>query len=181
MQKIISFFSHPAIKKLDKEFTKIFENAPHLPKKATDILVKIIPYLVLISGLLLISGGLRSIFGFGSLHNALSFLVNVPSIYFYVIGFLQVITGIVSIAAYQPLKDRKIEGWFVLLGLNILELLMNIVSVIFLSDGIFGLLLGLLIGLYFLYEIKSSYAQSGTALLGKKAKAIVKKVKSTKK
>ncbi len=172
MQKIISVFSHPMLKKLDSELLKIFENTPHLPKKVTDILVKIAPYLILISGLFLVSGGLRSIFGFKNFYNVLNLWSNIPSTYFYVIGLLQIVAGFISIVAYQPLKDKKMEGWLALLGLTILELLMNIISVIFLNSGIFGLLLGLLISLYVLYELRSDYLPN---------QIIAKKSKSTKK
>lgn len=181
MQKIISFFSHPVIKKLDKELEKIFENAPHLPAKAIDIIVKIISYLILISGLFMISSGVHSIFGAKDFYNTFKFWKDIPSVYFYIIGLMQILTGIASVAAYQPLKDKKIDGWFVLLGLVILELLMSITNVIFLGNGIFGLLLGLLIGLYFLYEIKSNYTQNGNALSPKKLKTNTKKVKVIKK
>lgn len=158
MQKIISVFSHPMIKKLDSELEKVFENAPHLPKKVIDVLVKIIPYLILISGVFLITGGLQSIFGTKSFHNVFYFWRNVSPAYFYVVGSLQVVAGIISIIIYQPLKDKKIDAWLALLGLIILELLMNVISVIFLGGGIFGLLFGLLISLYFLYEIKNNYS-----------------------
>lgn len=168
MQKIISVFSHPMLQKLDNELLKIFANAPHLPKKIIDILVKVAPYLVLISGLFLVSYGLRSIFGFKSLNNVLGFLINVPSIYFYIIGLLQIAAGIISIAAYQALKNKLMIGWLALLGLTILELLMNIISVIFLGNGIFGLLLGLLISLYFLYELRECYLPS--QVIAKKSK-----------
>lgn len=170
MQKIISVFSHPMIKKLDSEFVKIFENAPHLPKKITEVLVKIAPYLILISGLFLITSGLRSVFGNRNFYNAFYFWKNISPIYFYVIGLLQVIVGVISVMIYQPLKDRKIDAWFALLGLAILELLMNMVGVIFLNNSIFSLLLGLLISLYFLYEVKGHYMP-----------VAVKKTKSTKK
>lgn len=157
MQKIISVFSHPMIKKLDSELEKVFENAPHLPKKVLEILIKVLPYLVLISGLFLITGGLRSVFGSKNFYNTFYFWKNISPIYFYIVGSLQVLAGIISVMIYQPLKDKKIDGWFALLGLTILELLMNVISVVFLNGGIFGLLFGLLISLYFLYEIKSNY------------------------
>lgn len=171
MQEIISVFSHPMIKKLDSELVKIFENAPHLPKKVVDVLVKVLPYLALISGLVLISGGLRSVFGARSFLNTFVFWKTISPIYFYTIGLLQIIAGAVSVAAYQPLKNKKLEGWFALLGLTILELLMNVISVIFLNNGIFGLLLGLLISLYFIYEIKGSYLPN---------KIVAKKIKKLK-
>jgi hypothetical protein len=172
MQKILSIFSHPMLKKLDSELAKIFTNVPHLPKKITDILVKIAPYLVLISGLFLVTGGLRSIFGFRNFSHVFSFLVNIPAIYFYIIGCLQIISGAISIAAYQPLKNKQTEGFMALLSLTVLELLMNAISVIFLGDGIFGLLLGLLISLYFLYELRPNFLPN---------QIIVKKTKKSKK
>jgi hypothetical protein len=59
-----------------------------------------------------------------------------------------------------------------LLSLTVLELLMNAISVIFLGDGIFGLLLGLLISLYFLYELRPNFLPN---------QIIVKKTKKSKK
>ena len=170
MQKIISVFSHPMIKKLDIELEKVFENAPHLPKKVVDVLVKIIPYLILISGLFLITGGLRSIFGSKNFYNIFYMWRGISPIYFYLVGSLQVVAGVISVMIYQPIKAKKVEGWFALLGLTILELLMNMISVVFLNGRIFGLLFGLLISLYFLYEIKSAYLPN-----------IIKKTKSIKK
>jgi hypothetical protein len=94
---------------------------------------------------------------------------------------LQIAAGIISVIIYQPLKNAKIEACFALLGLSILELFMNLISVAFLNRGIFGLLLSLLISLYFLYEIKSNYARSVKVLSQKKPKTRTKKVKTTKK
>ncbi|AKM81384.1 MAG: hypothetical protein UT13_C0001G0422 [Candidatus Pacebacteria bacterium GW2011_GWF2_38_9] len=158
MQKILSLFSHPLVKKLDRELEKVFSGVPHLPKKATEILVKIAPYLVLVSGLFMITGGLRSIFGAEDFHRIFNLWRTVPSVYFYITGLLQILAGAISLMAYKPLMNRKIEGWYILFCLSILELVMNLVSVIFFRNGLFGLLFSLLISFYVLYEVKSEYA-----------------------
>lgn len=180
MQNIMSLFSHPAIKNLDKELENIFQNAPHLPKKAIDILVKIAPYLVLISGLFLVTGGLRSIFGANDFYQTFNFWRGISPVYFYLIGLLQILAGAISIVAYKLLKNRDFAGWSALFGLTLLELAMNIISVIFLRDGIFGLLLSLVISLYILYEVKPEYGvvKSAAAKVVKEVKKVKKEVKS---
>ena len=180
MQNIMSLFSHPAIKNLDKELEKIFKNAPHLPKKVTDVLVKIAPYLVLVSGLYLVTVGLRSIFGANDFYQTFNFWRGIPPVYFYLIGLLQILAGAISIVAYKLLKNREFAGWSALFGLTILELAMNVISVIFLRDGIFGLLLSLAVSLYILYEVKPEYSvvKSATVKVAKEIKKAKKEVKS---
>ncbi len=178
MQNIIPLFSHPMIKNLDKELEKIFQNVPHLPKKATEILVKIGPYLVLVSGLFLITGGLRSIFGANDFYRIFNFWKGIPPVYFYLAGLLQIIAGAISLIAYKPLKNKSIDGWFILLCLSILQVIMNLVSMFFFKDGLFGLLFGIAISLYILYEIKPEY---GVAKIELKKEKVLVKSKSKKK
>lgn len=180
MQNIISLFSHPIIKNLDKELSKVFENAPHLPKKVTEILAKIAPYLILISGLFLITGGLRSIFGAHDFYRIFNFWKGIPPFYFYVEGVFQILLGVISVIAYKPLKDRQMDGWYALFCLTALELFMNIFSVIFLRDGFFGLILSLAISLYILYEVKAEYGlvKSVTQKVVKEVAKVKKAVKN---
>ena len=149
--------SHPILKKADQELEAVFKKAPHLPKKVTGILAKITPYLVLVSGLFLVTGGLRSILGANDFQRIFELWTGIPPIYFYLTGFLQIITGVLSVMAYQPLKNRHLDGWLILLLLNGMTLLMNLISIFFFRSGLFGLLLSLLISLYVLYELKSEY------------------------
>ena len=165
MQKIIELFSHPIIKKLDLELLKIFENTPHLPKKVTDFIVKIAPYFSLLAGVFMISNGLRSLFGFNGFYQVFALFGHVSPLYFYLLGVLQILAGIIALLAYQPLKSQQAQAWYIMLALSILELLMNFLSIIFLGSGIFGLLLSLLISWYLLYELRSAYVKSTSAKL----------------
>ena len=146
-------FSHPTVKNIDKELEKVFQGFPHLPKKITEVLAKIAPYLILVSGLFLITGGLRSIFGANDFYRIFNFWKGIPPVYFYLTGLLQILIGVLSLIAYEPLKNRKMEGWIILFFINAIQLLMNIISVFFFKGGLFGLLLSLAIGLYLLYEM----------------------------
>lgn len=179
MQNITSLFSHKIIKDIDKELEKVFQNAPHLPKKAIEILAKIAPYITLVSGLFLITSGLRSIFGANDYYRIFNFWKGIPPIYFYLTGVLQIISGVVSVSIYKPLKNYELQGWFGLLCLSILGLIMNLISVFFFKDGLFSLLFSLLISLYILYEIKSEYGLVLTIInkVGE-VKAKVEKVKA---
>lgn len=168
MQKILSLFSYQLVKNIDRELEKVFRKTPHLPKRVTDVLVKIAPYLTLVSGLFMITGGLRSIFGAQDFHRIFNFWRTVPSVYFYLTGSLQILAGIISLMAYKPLQNKKIEGWQILFFLVALELIMNLVSVLFFRNGYFGLLFSLLISAYILYEVKPEYT----------AAKVVSKIKS---
>lgn len=164
MTNIKALLAHPTLQKLDQELETVFSNAPHLPTKVTDILVKIAPYMMLISGLFMVTGGLQSIFGANSLNRVFEFWRSVPPFYFYLMGLLQILAGALSISAYQPLKARAFEGWQLMFGLTFLSLLMNLISVGFFREGLFGLLLSLLLGLYFLYELKPAYQSVKTKI-----------------
>lgn len=174
MQNISSFFSHPMIKKLDIELDKIFQKVPHLPKKAIEILVKIAPILILVSGLFLITGGLRSIFGANDFYRIFNAWKGVPAIYFYITGLLQILAGVVSLSIYNPIKNKDLQGWYGLLCLNIIQVTMSLIAVIFVKNGLFDLLFSLFISLYVLYEIKPEF---GTAI---KTSAKIKVIKKDK-
>ena len=179
MQNTTSLFSHPTIKNIDKELEKIFQNVPHLPKKAVEILAKIAPYLTLVSGLFLITGGLRSIFGANDYYRIFNFWKSIPPVYFYLTGLLQIVSGVVSVSIYKPLKNYELQGWFGLLCLSLLGLVMNLISVFFFRDGLFGLLFSLAISLYILYEVKPEYGLAGTIMAKvEKVKAKVEEVKA---
>jgi hypothetical protein len=179
MQNITSLFSHKIIKDIDNELEKVFQNVPHLPKKAVEILAKIAPYLTLVSGLFLITGGLRSIFGANDFYRIFNAWKGVPPLYFYLTGLLQILAGVISISIYKPLKNYELKGWFGLLCLSILGLVMNLVSVFFFKDGLFGLLFSLAVSLYILYEVKPEYGLVGTIINKvEEVKAKVAKVKT---
>ncbi len=165
------------VKKLDQELEPIFQKAPHLPQKAIEILVKITPIIILISGLFSITGGLRSIFGANDFYRIFNDWKGVPSIYFYIIGLFQILIGIVSLAAYKPIKNKELVGWFGLLCLNIIQLIMSLVGVVFLRKGLFNLLLSLIINLYVLYEMKSEYKAVATTKTNKTSKVSKKNKK----
>lgn len=157
MPNIRALLSHPTLLKLDSELETVFANAPHLPEKVIEILVKIVPYMVLISGLFMVTGGLQSIFGATEFYRILDLWRDVPSYYFYLVGVLQIIGGVLSIMAFKPLRDKLATGWQFMFVLSILNALMNLISVIFIRQGLFGLLIGLLLSFYFLYELKPTY------------------------
>ncbi len=158
MKNITSLYTSPIIKKLDKNLEQIFKKAPHLPKALVGIIVKIIPYLILISGLLLVISGFNTIYSVRSPHQLISSWYGIAPVYFYLIGLLRILMGSIALIAYKPLKNRKLNGWFILFCLSFLELIMNLCSVLLFVSGLLSALLSLLINLYVLYEIKSAYS-----------------------
>lgn len=163
MVNLNQVLSHSALIKIDQELTTVFKNAPHLPKKVTEVLVKIAPYMVLVSGLFMITGGLQSIFGARSFHRLLDLWANIPPIYFYLSGLIQIGAGVLSVMAYKPLKEKQAEGWMMLLLLNFISIILNFITLLFFRQGLFGLLLGALLGFYVLYELRYAYKKVKTS------------------
>jgi hypothetical protein len=158
MSNLTSLYSSPVIKKLDKKLEPIFKNMPHLPKTLVKIVVKIIPYLILISGLFLIIRGFSTIFNARASHQLINSWYGTAHVYLYLIGLLQILVGSIYLIAYQPLKNRKFNGWLILFDLSFLELIVNLCSALLVGAGLLGSLLNLFISLYVLYEIKSAYS-----------------------
>ncbi len=162
MSNLNQVLSHTALIKIDQELNNVFKNAPHLPRKVTDILVKIAPYMILVSGLFMITGGLQSIFGARSFHRLLDLWANIPPVYFYLTGLIQIGAGVLSVMAYKPLKDKQAEGWMMMLLLNLVSIVLNFITLLFFRQGLFGLLLGALLGFYLLYELRYAYKKAKT-------------------
>lgn len=163
--------------KLNELFVK---NAPALPKGGKDFLVQYIPYLSLIGGLF----SLWAAFGIWDWArqankvvdwaNQLSASVGGETIStsrwtatLWISLIILVITGIIYILAYSPLKARKKAGWNLLFYALLLGVVNGIVG-IFIDNygggfgGFIGSLIGFAIGGYLLFQIREAY-------LGKKA------------
>jgi hypothetical protein len=137
------------INKLDKSLEDLFKKAPKLPKSVVEILVKIAPWASLVFSILAIPP-LLAMFGIGVF--AVPWAVGFGYSMWYwvaaVFGAAQVVLGLMAV---KPLLAGKMYGWQLLFYSAILS---GIASLFRVS---LGGLLGMVIGFYLLYQMKSEY------------------------
>lgn len=146
-----------------KTLENFFKNIPHLPKAWVEFLVKIIPYLVIIGVILNILGALSAlslVSGLNMMAQAINPFVQIPPVYFIISAIFSILAAGLGILAYSPLKNRAEMGWIYLFWLNILGIVQNIVGIFYASTNVLAAVIGTLIGLYLLFEMKSSYKKA---------------------
>jgi hypothetical protein len=137
-----------------KTLEQWFSQAPSLPTNAKETLVKYMPIIALIFGII---GILLSLAGIAAL-TAVAHLALVTGVHGYVGGFIAVIfwlaSSILLFAAYSGTKARKISGWNMLFYSEVVYLIGSLVSLSILQG-----IISALIGFYLLYQIKPFYTR----------------------
>ena len=144
-QKIVEM-----ILKMDKFFIKL----PHLPKKFNLFITKIIPWIVLLGGII------------SSIAVAISFLLAILSLIAFDLNLMISMTGslllvlfntLFLIKAFKPLRKNDAVGWIYLFWANILGIVNSAINIIN-GDGQILLTITLtLLGFYLLFEITPFY------------------------
>ncbi len=146
------------VKPLEETFAKL----PPLPKSATDILVKIAPWLALIFGVLGLVGvvfGVLGLLGLGALGASMApyggMALAGVSAFGIVVLVLGLVPTVLNLLAFPGLKAMKMAGWNYLLYSLVASVVISVIS------GGFGAVLGAVIeaviGLYLLFQVKSYY------------------------
>lgn len=133
-----------------------YSKLPSLPVGAREFLVSIAPWLALVFGVLtvvfsalgLLGGAVLSPFAAASGVGGLTVLLMVAA----VLGLAE---GVLMVAAYPGLKRKVAKGWMLLFWVEALQLV-GAVLTLNINSVIWGVL-GVAIGLYFLFQIKSYY------------------------
>ena len=140
------------IKMLEVWFGKL----PNLPKSAIDILVKTAPWFALVFGVL---GVLASLAGLGIMGAVSPFLAIGGGMYAAtgsLIGtLLGLVSSILSVMAFSGLKAGSMVGWKKLFWSEVLGAVGALASF-----AVGSAIVSLAIGLYILFQIKSSYKAS---------------------
>ncbi len=145
-----------------KKFEDVFKGLPHLPKGFINFLVSIAPWLTGLGGIFSILGGLGSFTAQESVNRFAGMMemygaFTVNPMYYYIAGILSLVAGVLMLAAFNPLRERKLEGWTFLFWINMISITETVVGIAFGVDGLVGSIIGILIGLYFLFELKPAY------------------------
>ena len=130
-----------------KSLENLFKGFPHLPENAREVLVKIAPILSLVFGVLGLIGGIGVLFA-----SPLAVLGGVRSGFgVFVTGALTIVSSVLMLMAYPKLKNRQYAGWMYLFWSEAL----NAVYALFMLSV--GSVIGVIIGLYILFEVKKHY------------------------
>lgn len=142
-----------------------FSTLPHLPQGIVQFLLKIAPWLALLSGIIgLITGialGISIPVYFSQ--GPMLLIVTVLTV------IITIVNSVLLLYAFTPLKGRELKGWVFLFwseALGIIESVLNI----FHGGSAVGTIIGAIIILYVLYEIKPFY--TGVAAVIEKVKKV---------
>ncbi len=124
-----------------------YKQVPNLPANAREVLVKIAPAISLIFGVLgvlvgLSALGLSPLALLGGLHSSFVVLLT---------GIATLVSSILLLMAYPKLAKGKYKGWEYLFWSQSVSVISAVISLSL------GSVLGMLIGFYILFQIKSYY------------------------
>jgi len=132
-----------------------FAKAPALPKNGKDGLVKIMPWVALIFGVLGIFGAISAV-GLLSATSPFALMGGREGVTSYGSGFVSAIFWLVSaallLAAYPGLKGQKAKGWTLMFWSEVVSIVGSLVSF-----EIVSAIISALIGFYLLFQIRSYY------------------------
>jgi hypothetical protein len=133
-----------------------FKSLPHLPKGLVEFFVKIAPWLALLGAVLgLISAPLVAFVG------GLATLFTLSPLYLVgtVLGALLILlNSVILFMAFKPLKEREMKGWMLLFWSHMIGIAEGLLGLLNNQSGSFiSTVLGIVIGLYFLFEMKPFY------------------------
>lgn len=131
------------------------KKAPALPTNIKEIIVKIAPYLTIIS-LVLTIPAILVLFGLGSVATMLApmggvqTVTGLPTMWLGIVLLIPVV--ILEAMAIPGLFARKATGWRFMYYAQLVGVVSNLASL-----NIMGAIIGAIIGFYFLFQIKSHY------------------------
>lgn len=163
MKEVVAKLTSPEAYKLVGQVEQPFKSVPHLPASWTEFLAKIIPYLVGLSGVLSVIGGLSTLsyaIGFNSTLMWVGSYLSLSPIYLFGSALMQLLSGALSLLAFNYLKSRAMTGWMLLFWNMVLGILNSVLTIVFgpaMGSSLLGAIIGTAIGLYLLFEIKRQY------------------------
>ncbi|EKD79792.1 MAG: hypothetical protein ACD_40C00296G0002 [uncultured bacterium] len=141
--------------KLDSELEKIFVGkVPALPENVKETLVKIAPYLALIS-MLMLAPLILAAFGLGAAFLPFSYLGGLHVGFSYTLGLVFSLGQIIlELFAISGLFKRQAKAWRLMFYSSLIYLVGQLISF-----NLGSVILGGAISFYFLFQVKSKYTK----------------------
>lgn len=133
--------------------TYLHKKAPfQLPPHIKELIVKFSPYISLILALLALPLVLAA-FGLGVALAPMLILASASlGMAYYAQVALTAVTLVMDIVAFAPLQKRHLSGWKLMYYAALLQALANVLAI-----NPIGLVLGLIISMYFLFQVREYY------------------------
>lgn len=138
--------------RLEQSLIKFFASFPHLPTKGREVLVVIAPWISLLAGVF-------SLFSFIGLVPLLAYFAFFFSPFLLLSTFFILIAAVLELLAFQPLLTKKRKGWNYLFYATTFSFIGCLVDLLF-YYGSFGTIVGFLLGLWLLFEVRDMYQSS---------------------
>jgi len=132
---------------LIKWMEDLFKKLPNLPTGGREVLVKIAPWIALIFGILGIIAGIVAL-GF----SPLAMLGGLNSSFIVLLtGVVAIVSSVLMLMAYPKLAKKEYKGWVLLFYSEVVGVVSAILSLSI------GSIIGVIIGFYLIFQIKSYY------------------------
>lgn len=137
---------------LEKELEPIFlEKFPTFPDNIKEGIVEYGPYVLLVLSVISLFG-LFTALGVGTVAIGLSGMPPGTGFSFYISVISAIITVVLYLMAFSPLRARKKAGWNLLYYALLINLLSNLILL-----HLFGVIISGLIGFWVLFQIREKY------------------------
>lgn len=149
----LEFLNSSSFVGIEEKILNLFKSLPKTPANINDFLVTVAPYLSLLGGVL----NFLSVVSLLALSNTLLYTTSIfynPMMAFsplYIIS--NILTGILLVAAFGDLKNKKVFGWRLLFWSANISILTSLVGFDFIST-----ILGGFVSWYILAQVRSSYS-----------------------
>jgi hypothetical protein len=142
-------------KGLEHWLAPFFAKLPHIPEGGRKVITDIAPWLSLIFGIIglvgMVSAGL-----FGLILSPFILLGGLHGISFLITTIIGLVSVVFTLMSFGPLRAMKKRGWNFAFYSVLLVGLSTLVTLVLTMSGLGGII-GLLIGLYILFEIRERY------------------------
>lgn len=162
------------MRELENKLAELYKGAPALPKKAKDVIVEYLPYVVLVLGVLQIVAAFAlwrladAAERFSDFANSLSAYYGGPAVglsafdktVIYVGVVLLAVEAVLMLMAFSPLQKRARRGWDLLFLVSLLQIAYAVVLIFVDGRGVGSFIMSLIgaaIGFYFLFQIRDYY------------------------
>ena len=137
---------------LVKSLDNVFKQAPHLPENIREVIVQIAPWVALILGILGVFGSLSAlllVLGLSPLMALAGGMQSgVSAVLLVLVGLVQ---SVITLMAFPKLQKNQYSGWMLLFWSELIGVVAAVLSLSIVT------ILGIIIGFYLLFEVKSYY------------------------
>lgn len=162
MQHYLDRLTNTEARKYMKKGAEVFAKAPHLPDSFREFLVVVAPWLTIIGALFAVLATLSNfgaLFGGSAIMRMYTYYATAPMLYYLIMAVIQAASAVLLFNAFKPLQDRAFTGWAFLFWNMVLSVISTLLQVLFGYTGSFvGAAIGMIIGFYVLYEMRSLYS-----------------------